>query len=409
MTMTRETVKKRVLFLAHTSSLYGASTSLLLLLKGLRNLKCEVFVVVGEDGPFCQRLEELGVPYVLIPFGVSSHLPHLNGRWGLPNAAYSPGWWLRALRRRLSNRESVRRIVEWARRHDVTVVYSNSIMAGLTKSVAAKMRLPLVFHVREFGDLDYGMLPDFGWWEINARLNRCRAVVYISQALHNYYQSRGQGDRPERRVEVIYNGACPRSHVTAFREAALRRNTEDKQNTRLGSIGALHPTKGHDLCIRGFAQARAKIPGLKLSIAGTGQELEQLRELCDSLNVSRDVEFLGYVEDVWDFYKRIDILLVASEYEAMGRVTAEGMAATLPIIGRNSGATAELIGQNERGKLFDGTANDLAANIIELVQDPDAAHKLAMNANQFAYMEMTTERYVSSVNNLIEWVMLPSS
>lgn len=47
-------------------------------------------------------------------------------------------------------------------------------------------------------------------------------------------------------------------------------------------------------------------------------------------------------------------------YEAMGRVTAEAMAAALPVIGYNSGGTPELIENEVTGLLYEGGYKELA-------------------------------------------------
>ena len=43
---------------------------------------------------------------------------------------------------------------------------------------------------------------------------------------------------------------------------------------------------------------------------------------------------------------------MSSPYEAFGRVTIEYMMAGLPVIGRNGGATPEIIKENETGMLY---------------------------------------------------------
>ena len=72
-----------------------------------------------------------------------------------------------------------------------------------------------------------------------------------------------------------------------------------------------------------------------LLVAGDGksEHVESLHQLCRSLNLNDEVSFLGYVSDPFDVYKRADAVLMCSPHEAMGRVTAEAMAAVLPVIG----------------------------------------------------------------------------
>jgi len=91
------------------------------------------------------------------------------------------------------------------------------------------------------------------------------------------------------------------------------------------------------------------------------------------------VEFIGRVSAdrlAEDFFTKIDFLVIPSRStnfwkEQFGRVIVESMASGVPVIGSDSGAIPEVIG--EHGKIFrEGDAENLAQSIMELLSDPDS-------------------------------------
>ncbi|MFW3386678.1 UNVERIFIED_CONTAM: glycosyltransferase [Kocuria sp. CPCC 205274] len=63
-------------------------------------------------------------------------------------------------------------------------------------------------------------------------------------------------------------------------------------------VGRFHSKKKVDLLVRGFAEARANVPDLKLLLVGDGEEKKQLLTLAENLGIADHVQFTGWVEDV---------------------------------------------------------------------------------------------------------------
>lgn len=89
----------------------------------------------------------------------------------------------------------------------------------------------------------------------------------------------------------------------------------------------------------------------------------------------------------------------------MGRVTVEAMAACLPVIGRNSGGTPELIDHGETGLLYDGSIDELAAGMERLASQPDLSREMGRSGWKIAADRFVVERYVQSVERVYESVL----
>ncbi|NMC16412.1 MAG: glycosyltransferase family 4 protein, partial [Chloroflexi bacterium] len=96
--------------------------------------------------------------------------------------------------------------------------------------------------------------------------------------------------------------------------------------------------------------------------------------------------------------------LVCSEYEAFSRVALEAMSTALPVIGRNSGGTPEIIVDGETGLLYN-TFDELVEAMRRLAQDRSLSRKMGLAGWERARELFSIEKYASSVYQVIQSVM----
>jgi len=99
------------------------------------------------------------------------------------------------------------------------------------------------------------------------------------------------------------------------------------------TVARLVKDKRIDILMRAFAEFKKKYPGSRLIIIGKGPEQAILTQLASTLEISKDIEILGYVEDdeLQQHYRSADIF--ASIDWADYRLTAfEALAAGKPVV-----------------------------------------------------------------------------
>ena len=138
-------------------------------------------------------------------------------------------------------------------------------------------------------------------------------------------------------------------------------------------VGRLEFEKGIHLLL----EAAANVPGeWSLLVLGSGSAKEQLISLSEKLNIRHRVIFFEAVphEEIPCYLGHVDILVLPSLTtenwkEQFGRVLVEAMASGIPVIGSNSGAITEVIG--DAGMVFnEGSSDDLSGKITVLFNDP---------------------------------------
>ncbi|MCI6340652.1 MAG: glycosyltransferase [Campylobacter sp.] len=85
-------------------------------------------------------------------------------------------------------------------------------------------------------------------------------------------------------------------------------------------VGRLEPVKGCDIFLR--ALALLKLDDFKLLVLGAGSQKKSLQSLSAGLGL-KNLEFLGTLSDIQNYYKKAKIIVSSSRFEGLGNVLIE--------------------------------------------------------------------------------------
>ena len=375
----------RVAFVTHYSKLYGANKSLLNLVDGLHRHGVKAFVVAPSEGQLTQQLTRRDLSFCTIPFK----------RWMAKNRWKAPA--------RLGMNLAVlpllaRRVRQW----NVDLIHTNSSVTPVGGLLAEALSLPHTWHVREFGGRDFGLHYDWGERLFRAFMSRSEAIVTVSEAVREHVCLDISAP-----CHVIYNGVISCERLEQLGNEAKEKEEDFSSPYTFAIVGQISPAKGQKQALRALHRVKQEGKEIRLLVAGSGtsEHVEALRRLCQSLNLDHEVKFLGYVPDPFEVYRRANAVLMCSSHEAMGRVTAEAMAAVLPVIGLNQDGTAELIDDEYNGLLYDGSTEHLVACMNRFIDEPKWARSLGWNGLKKAHREFTEEVYAQQMHDMMHSVV----
>jgi glycosyltransferase involved in cell wall biosynthesis len=134
---------------------------------------------------------------------------------------------------------------------------------------------------------------------------------------------------PLAKIETIPNGS-----ITAASHAHLARLRDTVPPARSGrhflAIGRLARQKNFPLLLDSFARIAG--PDDRLIIAGDGRGRKQLIALAQRLGIADRLALPGYVNPVDPLLADADMLVLSSDYEGLGVVIIEALAAGLPVV-----------------------------------------------------------------------------
>jgi glycosyltransferase involved in cell wall biosynthesis len=383
----------RVAFLTHYAELYGANLSLLNLIEGLGRYGVASHVLAPEQGDLLPELARRGIPAAVLPFA----------------------WWVSPRRtvlgvaaRLLRNVRLLRPLAAQIARWRCDVVHTNSSVLAIGAMAAATLGLPHVWHLREFGWRDYGLLPDLGQHLSRLGFRTADATIFVSHALRRAFLGRS----PPPSSHVIYNGVASEAAFDERRRAAESLRGARRPFTFV-LVGRFRESKGQAVAIQAFARVAARHPAVRLLlVGGAGQTGEQgyfdwCRTLAAELAVADRVELWGYVPDPERAFLEADVALMCSRHEAMGRVTAEAMSACRPVIGFDSAGTTELIDPGRTGLLYRGGAEALAECMARYVEAPELAWQHGLAGWHDARRRHSTEAYAAQIHEVLRGLRRP--
>ena len=218
--------------------------------------------------------------------------------------------------------------------------------------------------------------------------------IAISHGLAQYLAETEGFDEED--FEIVHYGIAPTGDAEPYR------GTEP----RLLCIGRLIPIKGHLVLLRALAQARARVPGVILDIAGRGPLEPALKAYARELGIEDAVRFLGFVSPVQKAIDDAAIVVVPSLGEGFGMVALEAMERARPVIVSAVGGLPEIVADGESGIVVPpADAETLADAIVALAGDLPRAAEMGRAARERALTEFTPERCVERIEGLYARVL----
>ncbi|MCP4923415.1 MAG: glycosyltransferase [bacterium] len=110
------------------------------------------------------------------------------------------------------------------------------------------------------------------------------------------------------------------------------------------AIGRLSYEKGFDILLHAMKSLKSR--GVKLTVLGSGPERNKLEGLAKKLEISDQVDFVGFQKDPSIWLRKADALVFSSRYDGFPNVLLESLLHQVPIIATPSPGGAKEIIQN---------------------------------------------------------------
>ena len=179
------------------------------------------------------------------------------------------------------------------------------------------------------------------------------------------------------KVWVIHNGLdIERFEVLrhAMRESS---SSSRAPNITVAVVANLRPEKGHTVFLEAARLLNLKFPKVRFIIAGKGSMKEDIEMRIRKLGLAQSVNMVGEVENIPAFLAAVDIAVLPSKNEGLPNSVMEAMASSLPVVGTNTGGTAELIIDGLTGYVVQpGDSATLADRIGMFCEDPELRIKM---------------------------------
>ncbi len=284
------------------------------------------------------------------------------------------------------------------------IVHTHTSKTGILGRWAAKMAgVPIIVHTPH-GHVFYG---HFGPLVSRFFL----AIERLMASITDRMVALSEGERND---YIRFSVSSPDKIVTIHSGVEIDRymktevNVEEKRRSLglnpnglvVGTVGWLLPIKGPIHLLNAMAHIWRNHPEIRLVFVGKGELEGKLRAEASRMGVSERVTFLGWRDDIPEIMQILDIFVLPSLNEGMGRVLVEAMAAGRPVVASKVGGIPDLVEHKKNGFLVGpGDVNGTSLAIKRLLIDREMRDEMGRMGRAMA-QNFTVKGMVEKIDAL---------
>jgi glycosyltransferase involved in cell wall biosynthesis len=295
-----------------------------------------------------------------------------------------------------------REVIGIIRERQIDIIHSISYPASLYAAFPARYaRVPQIWHEHNIKQIHWA----------NRHLCRfvagsCACVIGPSDAVTDNLAKAGIDRKKIRKIH--YGIDLSRFSVDRDASAAVRRELGiSEAENAVGIFGQLLPYKGHRTLIEAAPAVLEARPSTRFFVVGALENPPYEQELRQALRTSgleSRFVFTGWRSDVQHVIQAMDIVVVATTTpEPAALALHETMAMGRPIVGSQTGGTAEIVRDGMTGFLFPaGDARALADRLVLLLRDCNLRAKMGAAGRQLVEQEFSMELHLRQMELVYE-------
>jgi glycosyltransferase involved in cell wall biosynthesis len=286
---------------------------------------------------------------------------------------------------------------------DFTIIHTHSSKAGLLARLAAVLnKTPIVIHTIHgfaFNDFMNGLKKNFFIYLEKLLAKWTDVLITVSNL--NKKKIIDLNIAHENKIKNIYSG-IDLSLFTNKRNDEFRKELNlENDHLLLGSVGRLSNQKDPITMIEAFGIISKPFPNAHLALVGDGELKGKILEKIDQLKLNDRIHLTGNKNNPWSVYHSIDLFIMSSIYEGLGRSITEALSCGVPVVCTDVEGVPEIVRDNITGILVrPKDSNKLADAIIRTLNDMETAKKMAEEGRRFVNDNFDVNKMVNDIDSL---------
>ncbi len=356
--------KNKILVLSHSGDIGGAELAMLDTLDRLvSKLGVRPVIIIPRQGDLCIELNKRAWKYVEIPYSV----------WAWPKL---PQTTEDEFREYTINSKAIMDIGKLIDKVMPVAVITNTIIAPWAALATGMRKIPHIWHIHEFGDLDHGLIFEQGIEKTLSDVGLLSDLVIVNSRAVN---ERVQQHVDPTKIQVSYIPYDINEVQVKAKQKAINTPFTDDADIKVVIVGRITPSKGQLEAVKAIGEVIKKRINAQLCIIGAvGDEKysDEIKRYIEVQGLESNITLENYIHNPYPVIKQADVGVTCSVLEAYGRTTYEYALLGKPVVGTNTGGTPEIIKDGESGFLYrKGDVHQLAKYIEIYAKDKSLIKK----------------------------------
>jgi glycosyltransferase involved in cell wall biosynthesis len=381
--------KPEILFVSHSADISGAPISILNLCLKLREYNIYSSFILPDEGKMADILTKNNIDYYIIKkkykIGINTFFNKMSILQKLNFFIDNIKWMIKFSIFLMENK-------------NFKIVHTNTNHELLSLLVSKIFFRKTIWHIHEpiqNKNLFYLIIKIFSYLpDVIVFVSKSTQKAYIEKKLINPKKS-----------YLIYNGI-----ETKILQQKMKISTPDtlkeKDLIKIGLIANINKMKGQDILVEIINLIMKESTNFKVYLIGRVIDEEfhrQLKELISVKHLENIIFLIGEIENIYEWFSNIDIVLLSSRAESFPISIIEAMYFKKPVIAFEIDGIPEIISNGHNGILispFDKV--EFSKNLINLINDPQTRIRLGENANKTVLDKFTMENVVKEYLVLLD-------
>jgi len=289
-----------------------------------------------------------------------------------------------------------------------TIIHTHSSKAGLLARAAARLnKTPIIIHtVHGFAFNDFMNVVKKKFYIIIEKILAMWTDVLITVSNLNKKKIIDLKIAKKENIKNIYSG-IDFNIFTNDRNNDFRRELNlTKDNFLIGSVGRLSYQKDPITMINAFEIVIKCFPNAHLVLVGDGELRKKIVKKINQLKLKDKIHLTGNKSNPWKIYHSLDLFIMSSIYEGLGRSITEALSCGVPVVCTNVEGVPEIVIDNKTGVLVQPKDSSALANaIIRSLSNMEDAQKMAEQGRKFVNDNFDVKKMVDDIDTLYDTLL----
>ena len=291
------------------------------------------------------------------------------------------------------------------KKENFTIIHTHSSKAGFLGRIAAMLnKTPIVIHtIHGFAFHDYMNSFKKNIFIYLEKLSAKWTNRLITVSNLNKKKVVDLGIAPIEKLKNIYSGIDLTLFINEKNDQFRKELNLDTNHLLLGSVGRLSNQKDPITMIEAFCVVIKRFPNAHLTLVGEGELRDEILIKIDQLQLNGRVHLTGNKNYPWKIYHSLDLFIMSSIYEGLGRSITEALSCGVPVVCTSVEGVPEIVRDNETGILVPPkNPSALATGIIEALNDMDKSKRMAEEGRKFVNENFDVNKMVDDIDSLYD-------
>ncbi len=300
------------------------------------------------------------------------------------------------------------KMYRFIKRGKFNIVHTHSSKAGFSGRIAAYLAgVPVVIHTLHgfpFHDFMHPVARTFYIFLERLLSKFTNRIITVSQ-LNQEKAICLKLNRPEKFIN-IYSGIDYKRFNHSISILKKRKELGIKRGEYvIGMVGRLSEQKAPQYFIQSIPFVLKTHPHTRFLLVGDGKLKNHIIKLTEKLNISDQISFLGFRDDIPEILQVLNVFVLPSLWEGLGRSLTEAMYTACPIVATAVEGVPELIIDGQTGYLIQPKDSvTMAQRINDLLSHPRQAKRMGKNARKRVMKDFDAAVMIKKIDQLYQYM-----